>query len=73
MDYKKIGEELRKIRIIEGLTQEQLADKTGEYRQHIVAIENGNRKASYDKLQEIFSKLGYTFEITYKIKKEKVK
>lgn len=56
LDYKKIGERLRKLRKYMGLTQEQVADILGLGRDAILRIEKGDRKID---LQELinFSKL----------------
>ena len=56
LNYKKIGERLRKLRKYMGLTQEQVADILGLGRDAILRIEKGDRKID---LQESidFSKL----------------
>lgn len=56
LDYKKIGERLRKIRKYIGLTQEQVAEILSLGRDAILRIEKGERKID---LQELinFSKL----------------
>ena len=56
LNYKKIGERLRKLRKYMGLTQEQVANILGLGRDAILRIEKGDRKID---LQELisFSKL----------------
>ena len=56
LNYKKIGERLRKLRKYMGLTQEQVAEILSVGRDAILRIEKGNRKID---LQELisFSKL----------------
>lgn len=56
LNYKKIGERLRKLRKYMGLTQEQVADILSVGRDAILRIEKGDRKID---LQELinFSKL----------------
>lgn len=56
LNYKKIGERLRKIRKYIGLSQEQVADILNVGRDAILRIEKGERKID---LQELinFSKL----------------
>ena len=56
LNYKKIGERLRKLRKYMGLTQEQVADILSVGRDAILRIEKGERKID---LQELinFSKL----------------
>lgn len=51
LNYKKIGERLRKLRKYMGLTQEQVADILGLGRDAILRIEKGDRKID---LQELF-------------------
>lgn len=56
LDYKKIGERLRKLRKYMGLTQEQVAEILSIGRDAVLRIEKGERKIA---LQELinFSKL----------------
>ena len=56
LDYKKIGERLKKLRNYMGLTQEQVASILNIGRDAIIRIERGDRKIN---LQELinFSKL----------------
>ena len=56
LNYKKIGERLRKLRKYMGLTQEQVADILGLGRDAILRIEKGNRKIDLQELID-FSKL----------------
>ena len=56
LNYKKIGERLRKLRKYMGLTQEQVADILGLGRDAILRIEKGDRKIDLQELID-FSKL----------------
>ncbi len=56
LDYKKIGERLRKLRKYMGLTQEQVAEILGIGRDAILRIEKGERKIDLQELMN-FSKL----------------
>lgn len=56
LDYKKIGERLRKLRKYIGLTQEQVADILNLGRDAILRIEKGERKIDLQELMN-FSKL----------------
>ena len=56
LNYKKIGERLRKLRRYMGLTQEQVADILGLGRDAILRIEKGDRKIDLQELMN-FSKL----------------
>ena len=56
LNYKKIGERLRKLRKYMGLTQEQVADILSVGRDAILRIEKGDRKIDLQELMN-FSKL----------------
>ena len=56
INYKKIGERLRKLRKYMGLTQEQVAEILGLGRDAILRIEKGDRKIDLEELMN-FSKL----------------
>ena len=70
-EYNKENERLQvavalvKLRESEGLTQRQLAEKTGKPQSTIARIENGNMNVSYGVLCEIASRLGKTLEIHF--------
>ena len=46
MDYYKIGQQIRKYRKAHGLSQEELAERTGISVTHMSHIETGNTKLS---------------------------
>lgn len=56
LNYKKIGERVRKLRKYMGLTQEQVAEILGLGRDAILRIEKGERKIDLQELMN-FSKL----------------
>ena len=56
LNYKKIGERLRKLRKYMGLTQEQVAEILNVGRDAILRIEKGDRKIDLQELMT-FSKL----------------
>lgn len=56
LNYKKIGERLRKLRKYMGLTQEQVAEILSIGRDAILRIEKGDRKIDLQELMN-FSKL----------------
>ena len=66
---KKIGQRIREIRKKRGLTQEQLAEKTGVTDKFIGAVERGESFASFAKLEAIAKSLDcdlrHFFEIDY--------
>jgi transcriptional regulator with XRE-family HTH domain len=44
MDMRElIGDNVRRIRLAQGLTQEQLPDRSGLSQQHLSGLENGRR------------------------------
>lgn len=55
MYYDQIlsGRRIREMRILKGMTQEQLADAVGQTVDHIRKIENGKRGCSIDLLAEM--------------------
>ena len=53
LNYKKIGERLRKLRKYMGLTQEQVAEILSVGRDAILRIEKGNRKIGLQELSNL--------------------
>lgn len=68
LNYKKIGERLRKLRKYMGLTQEQVAKILNVGRDAILRIEKGDRKINLQELMN-FSKL-YGISIDELLKEE---
>jgi DNA-binding XRE family transcriptional regulator len=70
-EYQKENERLQvavalmELREAEGLTQRQLAAKTGKPQSTIARIENGNMNASIKIMDEIASSLGKKLEIRF--------
>lgn len=58
MEYKRLGDNVRKYRKIAGLTQEQLAEMIGCSNSHIGQIENGRGIPSLDIMVKIANALG---------------
>lgn len=56
LDYKKIGEKLKKLRTYMGLTQQEVAEILNIGRDAIIRIEHGDRKIDVAELMN-FSKL----------------
>ena len=48
MDYKTLGQNIRRLRVTQGFRQEDLAEKCGCSSSHIGQIENGRVKPSLD-------------------------
>lgn len=57
IDYRKIGEQVRKYRKQKGMSQEQLAEKVGVGTTHISHIETGNTIPSTSTLLDIINTL----------------
>lgn len=59
MDVRRIvGANLKRLRIAAGLTQEQLAERSGFSQQYLSETENGKRNPSVVSLYEIGEALG---------------
>jgi transcriptional regulator with XRE-family HTH domain len=66
---KRIGEQLRRAMQRQGMTEQQLADKTGKSRDHINAVLAGypnsvKRPTQLDTVDEIAAAIGHRLEIT---------
>lgn len=60
INYKKIGEQIRRIRKLKGISQEKLAEKVDYSITHISHIETGSVKASIEAILRIASALECT-------------
>jgi len=59
MDMRKVvGQNVKRIRLAKGLTQEQLAEKTGFGQQYISGLEQGQRNPTIVTVHEIATALG---------------
>jgi transcriptional regulator with XRE-family HTH domain len=59
MDMRKlVGKNVKKERIAKGMTQEQLAEKSGFSQQYISGLEGGKRNPTIVSLYEIAQALG---------------
>lgn len=61
-DMNAIGKLIKVRRLALGLTARQLADRAGISDAHIIYIEKGQRKATFDKLTNIINALGLSVE-----------
>lgn len=61
-DMKAIGSFLKTRRIAKGMTARQLGDKVGVSDAHIIYIEKGQRKATFEKLANIMTALGLSVD-----------
>lgn len=62
----RLGQRIAEIRKSIGMTQEELAEKAGLQRTHIVRIEQGRYNVGVDTLQAIADVLGYDVELITK-------
>jgi len=62
MDYKKLGERMRKERLSLGLTQEVLSEKAGISVSFLGQVERGERKPSLETVINIAKSLGVTVD-----------
>lgn len=60
---KRIGERIRQLRTERGMSQIELAEKTGLVQPHIPRIEQGRYSVGFDTLQAIAKALGCTVDI----------
>lgn len=61
MDMRKlVGSNVERLRRAQGMTQEQLADRSGFSQQYISGLENGRRNPTVVTLYEIADALGST-------------
>jgi transcriptional regulator with XRE-family HTH domain len=61
MDMRKlVGRNVERLRRAQGLTQEQLAERSGFSQQYISGLENGQRNPTVVTLYEIATALGAT-------------
>lgn len=62
MNYRLLGEKIKKERLNRGLTQEELAEKANLSVSFMGQIERGERKLSVDTLVKIGNSLGISFD-----------
>ena len=63
MDVSKaVGERIRKHRIMQGLTQEALAEKAGLHHTYIGQLERGEKNATLESIQKVATGLAISFE-----------
>ena len=63
LQRQRIGQRISEIRKEKGLTQQDLADRTGIQRNHISRIEQGRYSVGFDTLQLIAEAMGGNVEI----------
>ena len=63
LQRQRIGQRIAEIRKAQGITQQDLADRTGIQRNHISRIEQGRYSVGFDTLQLIAEAMGGKVEI----------
>jgi len=64
-DLPVLGERLKKARKDRGLTQEQLAERSGLSTRHIAKIEKGDVNPSFEVLSTLVKTLGVSFDAIF--------
>ena len=62
IDWRALGNRIAEMRLSRGITQFQLAEKTGHSRVYIGYIEEGKRSAPLQTCLEIVTALGYSLD-----------
>ncbi|MFD3259578.1 helix-turn-helix domain-containing protein [Paenibacillus lentus] len=62
-----VGENIRRVRKEQGLTQEELAEKAELQYQYIGGVERGTRNISLDSLEKIINALNITYSELFKV------
>ena len=62
----KVGDRIKELRKIEGLSQEKLAFKAELDRTYVAGVESGKRNLSIKSLEKILNALGISFEEFFK-------
>ena len=65
MIKQKVGNRIRELRLIAGLSQEKLALAADLDRTYIASVENGKRNISIVSLEKIIKALNCTFEMFF--------
>ena len=59
---KKVGQEVRRLRTEQGLSQEDFAEDCGLHRTYIGAVERGEKSVTVETAKRILAALGITLE-----------
>jgi len=67
MDVKqKIGQRIRELREVQGMSQKELSYVADLDRSYIASVENGQRNISIVNIEKIANALGVTLEVFFK-------
>ena len=72
-ERERIGQRIAEIRREQGITQLELAERTGIRREHVCRIEQGRYSVGFDALQSIAEVLGKRIDLVSNRKKTKTK
>lgn len=61
--YKKLGKKIKRMRLAQGLSQEQLAEICSLSASYISCIERGTKKVNLEKLEKLSNKLDFVIDI----------
>jgi len=71
MIQKQFGERVRELRLAKGLSQEELAFKSGMHRTYLGGIERGERNPSLKNIAAIAEALGVTLSELFRLEHHK--
>lgn len=63
INYKKLGQKFKEMRLSKGFTQEQLAEKCNLSTSYISYIETGKKKINFSQLENLSRELNFTIDI----------
>lgn len=72
INYKKIGAAIKKFRLAQSLSQEELAEYCNLSPSYISYIETGKRRISFKKLEEISQFLNFSMQIIPQQEKDNI-
>ena len=61
--YKNLGRKIKKLRLSQGMSQEQLAEACSLSASYISCIERGTKKANLEKLEKLSNILNFIIDI----------
>lgn len=69
INYKKLGRKIKELRLLKGLSQEQLAEKCNLSTSYISYIETGKKKINFSQLENLSTELNFSIDISSKSSK----
>lgn len=68
--YKNLGKKIKRLRLLQGLSQEQLAEECSLSASYISCIERGTKKVNLEKLEKLSDRLDFIIDIYPRTAKE---